>query len=186
MEEEQKKGNSLVLKNPADIYEPGLETFEPFNPMEMHTLQEYALDLNMVRACKEAGYNNPSQAAMRMKKKPKIRAEMMVIHKVWQTNLRMTAEHASAKHIQMMQKFEEDYDALSSTTDGKTRNIKGDLAKTLGKMSDSYLKATGQFTDKDVDTGQQITINIDLGDGGHIEVDNTGKKARISKKGTEE
>jgi len=58
--------------------------------------------------------------------------------------------------------------------------IKGQLAGTLGKMSDSYLRASGNY-DSDDGGGSQVVINVDMGDA-EVEVDRSGKKARVSRK----
>lgn len=124
---------------------------------EMMALQEYSKDLDLTRACAAAGYKRPSQAAERMLQHPKIRNELEAIYNIWRTNFEMTAEHASAKHINLMKKFEKDYD---ETGDAK---FKGTLSGTLSKMSDSYLRASGHFNRNDETTDKQIVINIDLG-----------------------
>lgn len=182
----------------APGYEPGLTEatdmvempdFNSFTLMELKALQEYAKDLDLTRACAAAGYKAPSQQAYRLKQKPAIWAEMAEIHRVWRTNmLEMTAEHASAKHINLMKKFEKDYDSLPGLTEKGETSVKGQLAGTLGKMSSDYLRSCGHF-DKD-SGGQeaQMVINIDLGDGGNgsVEVDKGGKRAKVSKRRKDE
>jgi len=44
-------------------------------------------------------------------------------------------------------------------------------------MSDSFLRSTGNFDEQGSGDGQ-VVINIDMGDG-EVEVDNTGKKAKV-------
>jgi hypothetical protein len=161
-------------------YLPGMSVTDRFRPKEMIFLAHYAKTLDLTKSYREAGYENYKQAQA-MFKRPRVQQEMLVIADMWLSNVRMTAEHASAKHIQLMQKFEKEYDSLSSTTSATERNIKGQLASTLGKMSDSYMKAVGLFTKQETETGNQVVINIDLGDG-EVEVNSNGKNATLRKK----
>lgn len=166
-------------------YEPGLsrksdydplshDDFNSFTLMELEALKEYAKDLDMTRACNAAGYVNGSAQAARMLAKDKFRAELKIIHDIWRTNLAMTAEHASARHIKLMNKFEKEYDNLPSMTSKGDSTIKGQLVGTLGKMSADYLKAAGQM---DGASGQdaQVVINIHSPD---VEVEVTKKKRK--------
>jgi hypothetical protein len=160
-------------------YEAGY-TLNSFKLAEIRALEEYAKDLDMVRACAAAGYKAPRKAAFDLMQRKHILEEIREIHAIWKLNLRMSAKHSSAKHIELMQKFERDYDELDSTVQKGTSNIKGQLAGTLGRMSDSMLKATGHFDDKSGGSAAGIVINIDLGDG-TVEVDKDGKRAVVKR-----
>lgn len=159
----------------TEIYDP-YTSIQGFTLMQLKALEEYAKDLDMVRACREAGYKNPKRQAHMFGKNDKIKAEMQVIHDVWRSSLRMTSKHAAARHISLMDKFESDYDRFDETV-----SIKGQLASTLGKMSDSYLRATGTYGERE-SSGGGVVVNIDLS-AGEVEVDSTGKKARVKSDG---
>lgn len=178
--------NSEGVSFEAAEYEAGLSEarvdlpqVNSFTLMELVALQEYAKDLDLTRACSAAGYAHPSSAAARMKKRDHIKAELAAIHDVWRTNFEMTAEHASARHIKLMNKFEKDYDRLPKHTERGESTIAGQLAGTLGKMSESYLKASGKFERDETESGQ-IVMNIYMDDSG-VEVEKGGKKARVSR-----
>jgi len=176
-----------------DEYEPGLTErgygsnevdlpdFNSFTVMELTALEEYAKDRDMERACAAAGYRRPRDQADRMLRNPKFRDEIRMVHEIWRRNrLAKNAEAGFATHMRLMEKFEKDYDELPGRTEKGETTIKGQLAGTLGKMSDSYLRASGNY-DSDDGGGSQVVINVDMGDA-EVEVDRSGKKARVSRK----
>lgn len=69
----------------------------------------------------------------------------------------MNAPAAAKKHLELMKKFEEDYDS----TDLKSQNKSG-LSSTLARMSDANLKATGMYGNTEASKGTKVEINIDL------------------------
>lgn len=185
---DDEKPKTKALQQTEEEYVPGIQPREghgyySFTLMEITALEEYVKDLDMTRACAVAGYSKPSQAAERLKRSEKIRLELEKIHDVWRKNMLMNTKHASAKHIELMQKFEKDYDTLPGLTSKGESTIKGQLASTLGKMSSDYMKAAGSF-DSDDGTDSQIVINIDMGDG-DVEVDDSGKKAKVTSRKSE-
>ncbi len=107
--------------------------------------------------------------------KDAIRAEVMEIQKVWRNNRKMTAEHAASFHIDLLQQLKLDYQEIDNPVD------RAKMANPLVKASETYLKAAGHFSHGAGDTEAQITINIDLGDGGEVEVDKSGKKAKVKR-----
>lgn len=138
----------------------GLEAFYPFKPDEIKALQEYQKDLDLARACTAAGISagrkknllDPTTAQGLAFTK-----ELAAIQEEYQVAIRMNANSSAKKHMELMAKFERDYD----TADMKNQN-KGSLASTLAKMSDSSLKATGQFANEQSGGGTKVHINIDL------------------------
>lgn len=119
---------------------------------------EFLRELGKVLDPQEAGRNLgiPKATVENWMKQERFRAEFMKIQEVFFTNVRMTAEHASAKHIKLMQKFEKAYDQADEVRD------KASMAKALAGMSDSYMKATGLFSGKRDVKDSNIVINIDL------------------------
>lgn len=142
----------------------GLPDFYRFSLKQLQFLEEYARDLDINRAAKEVG------AAVKTVRgnwltQEKFQAEIEAIHRIWQTNIRMTAEHATARHIELMDKVEDEFDKADGASD------KAKLAAPLAKMSDSYLKAAGKFATGGDQKGIHVTINIDLGEDRTIAVE---------------
>lgn len=138
----------------------GLEEFFPFKPQHITALQEYQKDLDIDRACKAAGLSayqkkclldpTTSQGLAFLK-------ECKNIQEQYTKAIELNANSSAVKHIELMRKFEQDYDR----TDIKSQNKSG-LASTLARMSDTSLKATGQFTKEGTGGGTKVEINIDL------------------------
>ena len=145
--------------------EGGLPDFYRFSLKQLRFLEEYAKHLDINRAAREV------ETAVKTVRgnwltQEKFQAEIEAIHKIWKTNIRMTAEHATARHIELMDKVEVEFDKAEGATN------KAKLAAPLAKMSDSYLKAAGKFSTDGNQKGISVTINIDLGDSDKpIEVD---------------
>ena len=134
----------------------GLPDFYRFSLKQLRFLEEYAKHLDVNRAAREV------ETAVKTVRgnwltQEKFQAEIEAIHKIWQTNIRMTAEHATARHIELMDKVETEFDNAEGAAD------KAKLAAPLAKMSDSYLKAAGKFATGGDQKGISVTINIDLG-----------------------
>jgi len=152
-------------------YDPVKHLEHPLTLKQITVLEEYAKHPDLHLACVKAGYKNPDNAARQIRKSEAFAREFDKLNEVMRKSIRMTAEHAGARLLDLMDKFERDYDEA----EGKDR---GQLASTLGKMADTYLKAAGAYQQEQVDTSG-ITINIDLSAGGEVEVDDTGKKANV-------
>ena len=124
-----------------------------FSKKHFSFLEEYAKDLDANRSAKEIGIH--PDTAKKWLRTDAFKQELMAIHEVWRTNIRMTSAHASAKLIELMDKFESDYDEMDHQDKSK-------MAGALVKGADSYLKATGKYNqEKEIDSNQ-IVINIDL------------------------
>lgn len=136
---------------PKDHFD--LTEYHEFSKKQFDFLVEYAKDLDGPRAAKELGI---AQATARnwLRSEP-FKQELTAIHNVWRKNINMTSAHASAKLLDLMEKFENDYDEMEAGDKSK-------MANALMKGADSYLRATGQYKDKEDKGGNQITINIDL------------------------
>ena len=162
------QGVAFEPKDVAEVYEPGdtCDTeFYRFSLMQLEFLQEYAKDLDANRAASAAGYKNYRTSAEKLLKNPAVRRELEAIHDAWRYNIRMTGEHASARHIKLMDKLERDYDASEIGDRAK-------LATSMVRASDSYLRAAGHFNQGGGGTESQVVINIDMGDSdGTVKID---------------
>mgnify|MGYP006879613821 CR=1 FL=1 len=135
--------------------------FYPFSPQQIQALQEYQKDLDFDRACKAVGLSANAKKNLKDPTRADGQAflkEMMEIQKEYQVAIKLNANSSAVKHLELLQKFEADYD----TADINNQN-KGSLASTLAKMSDTSLKATGQFNNGEMGGGMKVEINIDLG-----------------------
>lgn len=141
-----------TVKNGVDF----IGDFYLFNPKELQFLEEFAKDLNPVRACRDIGYKEPEQAAERMLKVEAIKVECKAIYDARFKALRMTQEQAAAKHISLMQKIEQDYDASEPDTKAK-------FANALSRFSGDYLRAAGLFGKENKQT-PNVVINLNIAD----------------------
>lgn len=141
-----------TVKNGVDF----IGDFYLFNPRELQFLEEFAKDLNPVRACRDIGYKDPEQAAERMLKVEAIKVECKAIYDARFKALRMTQEQAAAKHISLMQKIEQDYDSSDQETKAK-------FANALSRFSGDYLRAAGLFG-KESKQAPNVVINLNIAD----------------------
>lgn len=141
-----------TVKNGVDF----IGDFYLFNPRELQFLEEFAKDLNPVRACRDIGYKDPEQAAERMLKVEAIKVECKAIYDARFKALRMTQEQAAAKHISLMQKIEQDYDSSDQETKAK-------FANALSRFSGDYLRAAGLFG-KENKQAPNVVINLNIAD----------------------
>lgn len=154
--------NQLV---PTEVFDPGWSldgngNYFKFKAAQLDFLKEYAKDLDEARAAKELGLKLGTIRGWL--DTPAIRAEIDEIHKIWKYNIRMTAEHSAGRHLQLMDKFENDYD---STESAETR---AKMMNPLVKASETYLRAAGHFNHGGVSHDTNVTINISLGDDGIV------------------
>lgn len=130
--------------------------FYLFNPKELKFLEEFAKDLNPVRACQEIGYKDPEQAAKRMLEVEAIKVECKAIYDARFKALRLTQEQAAAKHLNLMEKIEQDYDKSDEETKAK-------FANALSRFSGDYLRAAGLFGKENKQT-PNVVINLNIAD----------------------
>lgn len=138
-------------KVPKDGFD--LTEYHKFTKRQFDFLGEYAKDLDVTRVCKDLDILPVT--AYKWMETDAFKQELMGIHDVWRTNIRMTSAHASAKLLELMEKFERDYDDMDPADKSK-------IANALMRGADSYLRATGQYKDKESSGGANIQINIDL------------------------
>lgn len=154
-------------------YEPGLVTdgdysdegFYRFSAKQLEFLNEYAKDIDPIRAASAVGYSQPKRDSDALMQHPAIRREIEAIQDGWRYNIRMTAEHASGRHIKLMDKMEKDYDEADNIGD------RAKMANSLVRASDSYLRAAGHFNHGGGGSDAQVVINIDLGDDKGVTID---------------
>lgn len=165
MPKKEKNALEQVKSSATVVYEIGSQVkngvdfigdFYLFNPRELQFLEEFAKDLNPVRACRDIGYKEPEQAAERMLKIEAIKVECKAIYDARFKALRMTQEQAAAKHISLMQKIEQDYDSSDSETKAK-------FANALSRFSGDYLRAAGLFGKESKQT-PNVVINLNIAD----------------------
>lgn len=133
-----------------------VENFYPLNREDLNFLQEYNKDLDIERALKDSGLKK-SQLKPAKDRGQALLLEMKNIQAAHMAAIQMNAPAAARKHLELMQKFEDDYDA----TDLKSQNKSG-LSSTLARMSDANLKATGHYGQAERSQGTKVEINIDL------------------------
>lgn len=165
MTKKEKRALEEVKNSATVVYEIGstvkngvdfIGDFYLFNPKELQFLEEFAKDLNPVRACRDIGYKDPEQAAERMLKVEAIKVECKAIYDARFKALRMTQEQAAAKHISLMQKIEQDYDSSDQETKAK-------FANALSRFSGDYLRAAGLFG-KENKQAPNVVINLNIAD----------------------
>lgn len=147
---------------PATSYDPGntqvgerdLTGFYRFNLEQLMFLKEYAKDVDPKRAASAIGVRK--KTLENWLQQPKFKAEIEEIHDVWRLNIKMTAETAAAKHIQLMQELEQDYREADP-------ELRAKFANSRVKASETYLKAAGHFAHGNETQDAQVVINIDLG-----------------------
>ena len=135
-----------------------LQQYYPFNQKQLMFLEEYSKDLDTKRAAKAVGYKARYIEEFRNQHKALGQAmtrEMQRIQRDWIKAIRLNAKSSAAKHIEIFEKIEADYDIADLETKSK-------FAGTLAKLSDTSLKATGQFAQEKVNSGVKVEVNIDL------------------------
>jgi hypothetical protein len=130
--------------------------YNRFTLQEIEFLDAYAemkADLDKIKAL--TGMN--ARQCHNMLQKDHIKAEIVELQNVWRLNRKMTAEHAAAKHIELMMEMERDYKAIDDPVD------RAKMANPRVKASETYLKAAGHFNHGQDTQDAQVVINIDLG-----------------------
>lgn len=145
----------------SDPSNPALRDFHAFTFQEIEMLREYAKDLDINRA--SAAVKLDGKQLARLLRKPAVQQEMLAIQDIWKRNISMTATHASAKFLEILELLQKDYT--------ETREPK--LASPMAGMASTYLKATGQMGDKNKTTAPQLVIHIDLGNGANAITSNS-------------
>lgn len=140
------------------------DDFYAYSLRQIKFLEEFAKDLDATRAAKDAGYKCPSEAANLLMKNEAIKKECKAIYDARLEAIKMTAEMASARHIKLMKKIEDDYDKCESMEIEQELPTKAKFAQSLSKFSGDYMKAAGLFGESGEKKAPNVVINIDLGD----------------------
>lgn len=151
-------------KTALQKYKPGvqpasgkaLENYHRLTWKQVRFLEAYAKNLGDVeKAAKIAGVAVRT-AKENWLKEPGIQEEIARIQEVWAiSTLQGTADEALARHIQLMNEMEQHL--LENRGDTATASK---VMNPLAKMSDSYMKATGKFSDDNKAAGVTVNINI--------------------------
>ena len=156
------KGRDTTADRNADgmaISAPAVYETTGYNRLSLEEtmfLDAYAETKADLKACAKVAQLTKVQIN-NMLKKESVRREIEEIQKVWRLNRRMKAENAAAKHIELMDKLEADYDEADP-------ELRAKFANPLMKGSETYLKAAGHMNHGGGTGGEsQVIINIDLG-----------------------
>lgn len=156
---EKSKNNVTVVYEIGTTVKNGVDfigDFYFFKQKEIQFLEEFAKDLNPVRACKDMGYAEPEQAAERFLNIEPIKVECKAIYDARFKALRLTQEQAAAKHLMLMDKIEKDYDDSEP-------EVKARFANAMAKLSGDYLRAAGLFG-KENKQAPNVVINLNISD----------------------
>ncbi|MBO7712667.1 MAG: hypothetical protein J6S85_03805 [Methanobrevibacter sp.] len=156
---ENSKNNISVVYEIGSSVKNGVDfigDFYVFKYKELKFLEEFAKDLDPVRACRDVGYAEPEQAAKRLLSNEAIKVECKAIYDARFKALRMTQEQAAAKHLMLMEKIESDYDHSQP-------EVKARFANAMAKLSGDYLRAAGLFGKENKQT-PNVVINLNISD----------------------
>lgn len=141
------------LKKDGDVY--------VFKRAELDFLREYASCMDEHQALGQTGIDRRRWSEML--ENPHVKNEMARIQRAWRYRSRMTQEFAGGEHMRLMDKFEENYDALESKERPK-------MAGVLAKMSEATMKATGLIgADKD-QAMPTVIVNMNMGTPENVDV----------------
>jgi len=144
----KKKSESNTRKNGALVNGEYL-----YSQKQQKFLEVFAETGDTKQAAQLSGYPNH-----RAQKNEWMVKEMEHLQKLKRYAARMVAGVASQNHARLMQKFEEDYDKAE---DWKERT---QYANVLSRMSDSSMRATGEyFQPPEQGAGTNVNVIIDLG-----------------------
>lgn len=119
------------------------------SPKQLEYLRVYGETYDMDKAAKSSGCSNAVALS-----EPRMIAEMEYADKYAMYSTRITS--AAGRHMQLMDKFEVDYEGAE--------DIKGKsmMAGVLSRMSDSALRAAGEFSKLSTEGTSAATINIQI------------------------
>jgi hypothetical protein len=129
-------------------------------------VHEYMRDRDPVRAAAAAGYKNARKALSKLKNNPLVREKLAEIDEAWSKSLSLNAQNAAAKHMELVEKLNADYDSFT----GDERRLKAAMAGALVKASEVSLKATGHFDKETTGKGTSFVINMDFGGGQTLKI----------------
>ena len=154
-------GDKLVEKAKQALQE-AQEPSVPAKPEDVHIYYKYEktfLDIysktfDFTLACKEAGMR-----PFEVRRNNWLMQECKKLERMAKKIHRMNV--AKGTHMELLDKFDRHYDELKKDPEKQKEAVT--MAGNLARMSDSAMRANGEFRDNDVSAGMQVNINIDLG-----------------------
>lgn len=119
---------------------------------EKKFLDVYAESFDFKLALRESGMK-----AHEVRKNKWLMNELKELQQLAQASHRMKV--MSGKHIELMEKFDKHYDKL--VTNGKHKEAV-QMAGNLARMTDSGMRASGEFRDVERDTGINVNITFNM------------------------
>jgi hypothetical protein len=123
-----------------------------YTAKEIKFLDVYCDTLDRVAACKASGLK-----LEQVKKNKYLMHELEMLMRVAQKKHRMRM--AGAKHLDLMEKFEDEFDK----TKGKDNKAAVGYAGVVARMSEAAMRASGEFKEETTDKGVNVQVNIKIG-----------------------
>ena len=120
-----------------------------FSEKQVKFLEVYTETMDLVQACEASGLKPPQ-----IRKNPYLMHEVALVNRTYMYQHR--AKQALPRHERLMDKFEKEFD------EGGV-DLKKTAMSTLARMSEAALRAAGEFSEKEQNTGisgVQVVINI--------------------------
>jgi len=138
------------------------DSLPPVDPDQVHIyfksevkfLDIYAETLDYKLACREANLK-PHE----VRRNTYLMKELKKVQRMVQKRHLMKA--IKGKHMQLLEKFDEQYDALTKNPDTQKEAVT--MAGNLARMTDSAMRANGEFRDIEHAIGKQVNVTINLG-----------------------
>lgn len=125
-----------------------------FTERHLRFLEAYAETLDMKTALDKSGMTRNQ-----VTKSPYLTREVLMINQA--AGMRHRNKISLGRHERLMEKFEGEFDGTYD------KDYKKSMASTLARMSEASLKAAGEFTERQENTGiTGVQVVINIGDGG--------------------
>jgi len=138
-----------------------LEEFYVFTPKQRKFLSSFSNSCDLELAAKDAGLSMSTVSSYingKTSKSIALRKELSLMQDAFMVKMRMNSTQAAAKFMEVFGKMEARFD-----DDGSDEKVRASYASPLAKMSDSLLKASGNFDRfAEKSGGVSVTINMDL------------------------
>jgi hypothetical protein len=123
-----------------------------YTAKEIKFLDVYCDTLDKATALKEAGLK-----LEQVKRNKYLMNELEMLQRIAQKKHRLRM--AAAKHLDLMEKFEDEFDKVK----GKDNKAAVGYSSTLARMSETTLRASGEFAEKKTGSGVNLSVNITIG-----------------------
>lgn len=124
-----------------------------YSRKELIFIETYIETLDKAQALKAA-----SMSSRQLENNKYLQEECLKLQRIIQKKHRLKI--AGAKHIALMEKFEDTFDKAVESKDAKTQV---GMSSTLARMSEAAMRASGEFKDAEQAHGAQIQVNINIG-----------------------